>query len=231
MQCPNCGGSGTAVRESDLCGSCKGEGRVKEKKEIDIDVPAGVDTGERLRVVGRGDAGRGDAGTGDAGTGSHSHGDLYVQIRVSPPAPSESHFKRQGSEILTEISVPFYDAILGASVQVPTLKGPTKLSVPPGTQPNTRKVLRGFGVQKLSQPPGVCGDQVVILNVSLPKTQNLTEEQMKLLEKYREITRPKTAANDSNASDGILKKTFDKLKDRLCEDKSDKKSDKDAKEQ
>lgn len=95
--CPTCNGQGSHVSPSDHCSSCRGEGRVQERKEAVIAVPAGVDTGERLRVVGRGHAGVGEQGA--AGRA----GDLYVVLQVQSPGPNESMFKRNGADVTVEV--------------------------------------------------------------------------------------------------------------------------------
>jgi molecular chaperone DnaJ len=216
MECQSCGGSGISVSPDSICGSCKGDGRVKEKREIQIDIPPGVDTGERLRVTGRGNASREANGIS---------GDLFVHINVASPSLQESRFKRQGADISVETNIPFYQAILGGPAQVPTLDGYVTLKVQPGMQSDTRIVMPGYGIQKLSQPPGVKGNQTVIFKVLTPSVKELTEEQRKLLEEFRRISE-QNENRKAGESKGFLRKTLYRLKDSLnCDDNIDKKPD------
>lgn len=163
--CPACSGSGK-VPESP-CRTCKGEGRLQEPLEVEIDVPAGIDDGQTLRIRGRGDAGL---------RGSQS-GDLYVHIRVRP----DPRFKREGSDIRSQVNVPVIDAILGGSAEVETVQGATTVQVPEGMQPGQVFRIRGKGMPHLGSSRH--GDHYVTINVDIPK--KLGRKERKLLEEWR----------------------------------------------
>ncbi len=124
---------------------------------------------------------------------------------------------------------------MGTTIQVPTLEGTrVDLRIPPGTQPNDIRTLYGRGIQKLSQPTGVKGNMNVIVKVLIPKAGDLTNEQHGLLERFKELNHKRTYSTNSESlgskndnadskSEGFLKKTFDKLKDTLCDGSEDKK--------
>lgn len=109
------------------------------------------------------------------------------------------------------MAIPFYQAILGTTLQVPTLDGPmVEVKIPSGTQPNERRILPGRGIQKLRQPAGVKGHQVVVIQVTMPSLNELSSEQKRLMEEYKNVTEPpkrsySTSAQDSPASDSDSK--------------------------
>ena len=127
--CPTCRGRGQVI--SDPCGVCHGQGRVQESKTLSVKVPAGVDTGDRIRL----------AGEGEAGPEGGPPGDLYVQIHVR----EHSLFKREGRNLYCEVPISIVDAILGGEIEVPTLDGRVKLKIPPETQTDRVFRLRGKG--------------------------------------------------------------------------------------
>ncbi|MBT5855660.1 molecular chaperone DnaJ [bacterium] len=149
--CPQCHGEGSKIETP--CGDCHGSGVTKKKKSIEVDIPAGVETGVKLRV----------SGEGNAGVGGGPSGDLYVYIAVR----NDSRFKREGDHVYFETSVPMTQAVLGTKITVPTLKGKTELSIPEGTQPGTTFRLKGKGIPHLDRFGQ--GDQYVIVNVEIPK--------------------------------------------------------------
>ncbi|HHW92805.1 MAG TPA: molecular chaperone DnaJ, partial [Firmicutes bacterium] len=169
--CHACGGSGQIVTTP--CSKCRGRGKIRRTRKIHVSVPPGVDTGSRLRINGEGEA------------GSHGRppGDLYVYITIKPHA----FFTRQGVDILYEAPLSFTQAALGAEIEVPTLHGKAKLTVPAGTQPGTRFRLRGKGLPHLRR--GGRGDQLVKVAVKIPT--RLTAKQRKLLEEFAETLNEK----------------------------------------
>ncbi|CAI5516033.1 unnamed protein product [Closterium sp. Naga37s-1] len=162
--CSSCGGQGVFVKE--WCKTCHGEGTVKERREVDVSIPAGVDSGVTLRVPGQGGAG---------GKGAPP-GDLLLNIQVEEDAV----FKRDGNDIHVDLHVSFPQACLGASVPVPTLSGEVILKIKPGTQPGQVLQLRDKGVRSATSRR--VGSQFVHVNVAVPT--ELTERQRKLLEEW-----------------------------------------------
>lgn len=172
--CPSCGGQGTTV--SDPCGSCKGRGAVLEKKKLNIKIPAGVETGLRLRVTGEGEGGA---------TGGPA-GDLYVILH----AEESDVFQREENDLIVNIHVGIAQAALGCKVKVPTLDGDKTIDLPAGAQPGQRMTLSGLGVPSVR---GIGkGDLHVDVNVVVPK--KLSKEQKELLQKYAEVSGEDAAA-------------------------------------
>ena len=163
--CPTCRGRGSII--SDPCKPCHGQGRVEETKTLQVKVPAGVDTGDRIRLTGEGEAG--DAG-GPAG-------DLYVQVNVREHAI----FKREGADLYCEVPMDFVDAVLGGELEVPTLDGRVKLKIPPETQTGKLFKLRGKGVTPVRG--GAQGDLLCRVVVETPV--NLTSKQKELLRDFQ----------------------------------------------
>lgn len=164
--CPQCGGAGTIIEKP--CSSCRGRGVAKERKRLKIKVPAGVDTGYRLRFRGEGDAGEQGAPSGD----------LYVRFRVK----LHELFRREGDNILLDLVVSFSQAALGDVVKVPSIDGEVKMRIPAGTQSGTQFRLRGKGVPHFGSRGR--GDQFV--NVQLQTPQKLDRELKELFEKLKE---------------------------------------------
>ncbi|MCU0307741.1 MAG: molecular chaperone DnaJ [Thermoleophilia bacterium] len=149
--CPDCRGEGQMVL--DKCADCAGRGRVATKRPITVNVPAGIASGQRIRMTGRGHA-------GDVGA---PPGDLYVEVRVAP----DERFARDGLDVVTQVAIPVTDAMLGTQVTVPTVDGEAHVDLKPGVQPGDEVVLRGKGFPAL-QGRGR-GDQRVIVQVRVPK--------------------------------------------------------------
>jgi molecular chaperone DnaJ len=152
--CPNCRGAGRVVDKP--CRHCHGVGRRDQASTIKLRIPAGVDTGSRLR----------SAGNGEAGARGGPPGDLYVVLRVAP----HDIFERDGDDLLCEVPIPFTLAALGGEVEVPTLAGPATIKVPAGTQPNTMFRLKGKGIRNV-QGYGH-GDLHVRVNIEVPTRMN-----------------------------------------------------------
>ena len=183
--CPTCGGKGSVVETP--CPACSGTGRVKKKRTIKVNVPPGVDTDSRLRMQNE----------GEGGLNGGPPGDLYIYITVSP----HEFFRRNGDDILCNIPISMVDAALGAEIEVETLDGKIKLTIPAGTQSGTSFRLRGRGFPKLRGYGK--GDQHVRVNVQTPT--NLTSEQKDLLRKFDEAG--KTTAEKSKEDEKKDNKT------------------------
>ncbi|GBG67465.1 hypothetical protein CBR_g600 [Chara braunii] len=188
--CPQCKGTGEI---STPCVTCGGDGRVRKTKRISLKVPAGVDSGSRLRVRGEGNAGRRGGPPGD----------LYVFINVR----SDPELKRDGDNILVSVKVPYTEAILGTIVKVPTVDGQVDLKVPSGTQPGTTLVMAKRGVPMLGKP-SLRGDQLVKVQVEIPR--RLSSDERKLVEQLAALSKPST----SSASTTSSKKTANSSKRR-----------------
>lgn len=160
--CPNCRGKGTVI--DDPCTTCRGKGRKEETKTLSVKVPAGVDTGDRIRLAGEGEAGRSGA----------EPGDLYVQIVLEP----HPIFERNGNDLVTEIPIDIVTATLGGEVEVPTLDGRVNLSIPKGTQYGKVFRLRGKGVSSVRSSR--VGDLLCAVIIETPV--NLTAKQTELFE-------------------------------------------------
>jgi molecular chaperone DnaJ len=165
--CGNCRGTGSVI--ANPCSGCKGIGRVEREKSMSVQVPAGVETGSRLRL----------AGEGEAGALGGPSGDLYVVIHVA----EHDRFERQGSNLYSSVPISFTQAALGAQITVGTLNGEQELKIPAGTQTGTVFRLKGNGMPVLGGRGR--GDLFVAVSVVTPKT--LTREQRKLLEQLAEI--------------------------------------------
>jgi molecular chaperone DnaJ len=161
--CPHCQGAGRVIDKP--CPACRGAGRHDRTSKIKLRIPAGVDTGSRLR----------SSGNGEAGFRGGPSGDLYVVLHVKP----HPIFQRDGDDLLCEVPVSFVDAALGAEVEVPALDGKTSIKVPAGTQPGTMFRLKGKGMRNV-QGYGH-GDLHVRVNVEVP-THLTAAQKMKLLE-------------------------------------------------
>ncbi|MFC1889423.1 molecular chaperone DnaJ [Thermodesulfobacteriota bacterium] len=164
--CPVCRGQGKVIR--DACSACRGEGRVPETSKVSVKIPAGVDDGSRLRLEGK----------GEAGTQGGPAGDLYIVIHV------EQHelFEREGDDILLRLPISFVQAALGATIDVPTLKGSTKLKISRGTQSGEIFKLKGEGVPNVRGYGR--GDLIIQVIVKIPK--KLTRKQEELLREFAE---------------------------------------------
>lgn len=165
--CGNCRGSGRIIKTP--CESCRGAGRVERERSMEVKIPAGVETGSRLRL----------AGEGEAGAQGGPAGDLYVVIHVR----EHEQFERQGNNLYASVPVTFAQAALGSEVTVPTLEGQQPLKIPAGTQTGTVFRLKGNGMPVLGGRGR--GDLFVSVTVITPTT--LTREQRKLLEQLAEI--------------------------------------------
>lgn len=158
--CPTCSGKGTII--SDPCRKCNGAGRVEETKTLSVKVPAGVDTGDRIRLSGEGEA-------GDSGAPA---GDLYVQVHVR----DHDIFAREGNNLYCEVPLSFTKAALGGELEVPTLDGQVKLKIPVETQTGKMFRLRGKGVKSVRS--GAVGDLMCKVAVETPINLNARQREL-----------------------------------------------------
>jgi molecular chaperone DnaJ len=186
--CPTCGGRGQVI--TDPCDTCSGTGEQPEERSVHVSIPAGIQDGQRIRLTGR----------GGVGTNGAPAGNLYVDVRVA----EDERFIREGDDLVTVLDLTMTQAALGTTTTVPTVDGdPYELSVPSGTQPGTRMVVRGKGVGRLrGGSSGDRGDLIVFCNVRVP--HELTPEQQSALERFAAVEDEK--AYDDR--DGL----FDKLR-------------------
>ncbi|RUM88571.1 MAG: molecular chaperone DnaJ [Thermodesulfatator sp.] len=182
--CPECMGRGTII--TNPCGTCAGRGRIPERQTIKVRIPAGVDTGSRLRLRNEGEAGR---------LGG-PRGDLYIVIHVEP----HEFFKRQGNDVFCEVPVSIAQVCLGDTIEIPTLNGSEQLKIPAGTQSGKVFRLKGKGFPDLRgfSP----GDQLIKIKIVTPT--KLTERQKELLKEFMEIEKEKKEG-------GFFKKIFKKV--------------------
>ncbi len=183
--CPACGGTGKVIK--DKCSSCGGSGRVRMRRTLELDVPAGVDDNIVLSKRGQ----------GEPGANGGPNGDLLIQITVKP----HKLFRREGTNLRLEVPISFTQAALGAEIDVPTLDGSVKYTIPEGTQTDTEFRIRGKGIQQLGSNNK--GDLIFKVRVETPR--RLTEKQRELLRQFD---------GDDNGKQYDQRKTFiDKVKE------------------
>lgn len=161
--CPDCSGKGKTYKT--VCSSCRGKGRVRTNKTLTVTIPSGVDTGDRLRL----------AGKGSAGTNGGSNGDLYLEFKVA----DHDYFVREHDDIYLEVPLTITEAILGCKKEVATLYGNVKLTIPAGTDNGDKQRIKGKGINNTSSHHK--GDMYFIMKVVTPK--KLSREQKQLFEK------------------------------------------------
>ena len=176
--CQHCHGEGKIIKTP--CKHCHGKGKVNVTREISLNIPKGIDNGNRIRV----------RGGGNAGDNGGESGDLYVYISVKP----HKIFQRKDNDIYCEVSISFVQAALGATVEVPTLDGKVKLDIPAGTQSGTVQKIVGKGIPYLRSDGR--GDEYVTIKVLTPK--NLTTRQKKLLEQFDKVVDDKSQSEKKN---------------------------------
>ena len=164
--CPDCNGKGKTFEST--CSHCRGTGSVKKNKDLEVKIPAGVDTGNRLRL----------AGKGDAGSNGGENGDLYLEFRVK----DHPLFERDGNDIYLELPLTITDAVLGCKKEIPTLYGNVKLTIEAGANTGDKHRLKGKGVEDIHS--GSKGNMYVIINVIIPN--KIDRKQKKLFEELSE---------------------------------------------
>jgi molecular chaperone DnaJ len=163
--CDNCQGKGKKIKAT--CATCQGKGYNRIKTDIEVNIPAGINAGQQIRINGKGE--RGDLGG--------PNGDLYLEISIN----KHPNFNREGNDIHLEIPISFVDAALGVTIDVPTVYGDVDLMIPAGTQPDKVLKIKGKGVKDLrGHAPG---DQFIHLKIGTPT--NLSKKQKELLESFR----------------------------------------------
>ena len=197
--CSHCQGAGKVVEKP--CKACRGTGKMRKKRTISVRIPAGIDTGSRLRIQGE----------GEEGLRGGPPGDLYITVVVKP----HKHFQREGFNLITQLDIDFVQAALGAEIDIPLLGGAEySLKVPEGTQPGDILLAKGKGIPYLNSHR--TGDLKVVVNVTIPK--KLTKRQRELLENFHEqqdVNEEEDHKNNKEDKDN-KKGLFDRLKDAMA---------------
>ena len=188
--CPSCEGYGTLIEKP--CHECAGQGRVRTRRTLSIDVPVGVDEGARIRVMGE----------AEVGPGGGPQGDLYLEVHEL----RHEVFDRRGDDLHAWITIPMTTAALGTEFELSTLDGPQMVTIEAGTQPNADIVVKGLGVGRLQRPGR--GDLHVHIDVAIPT--KLDERSRELLEELAEL-RKETRVEPKHREQGV----FGKLKEKL----------------
>ena len=178
ITCDACHGEGRVPKQP--CRECRGRGRRVVKRKLEVEVPAGISDGQRIRLAGRGHAGELGAPAGD----------LYVLARVA----EDSRFVREGSDLLTVVDVTAPLAALGATLEVPTLEGSESIELPPGSQPGAVLTLRGHGMPTVRS--GRRGDLRAVVNVIVPR--RLSEQQRELMERLNDSLTPENMRSEES---------------------------------
>jgi molecular chaperone DnaJ len=186
--CPECQGAGEKLK--DPCHDCQGEGRTLRERTLTIAIPAGVDTGARLRLTGEGNHGRAGGATGD----------LYVVLSVE----THEQFRREGYDVVLTWAVPYPVAVLGGTCTVPTLHGDEELEIPAGTAAGRAFNLRGKGIPRVDGRGR--GDQHVVVTIRVPK--KLSSEQKKAVQKLADVLKEE-AGSPTREEKGFLEKLRD----------------------
>lgn len=164
--CPTCGGTGKIISEK--CSECGGRGHKHIKRDMEVNIPAGINAGQQIVVRGKGEIGKNGG----------ENGDLYLEIIIIP----HEFFKRDGNDIHLDVPISFVDAILGKKIDVPTVYGTVETTIPAGTQPNQIIRLKGRGIKDMRR--GTPGDEYIHVIVKTPT--KISKEQKELLEKYQQ---------------------------------------------
>ena len=165
--CPYCKGKGKVIKTK--CDTCHGEGYTRKKVNVDVNVPAGINTGQQLRITGK----------GEKGINGGPNGDLYVEIIVS----KHKHFERQNNDVYVNVPISYVDAALGCKIDVPTIHGDVKVDVPAGIQNGQKLRIKGKGIKDLRSSN--MGDEYIILDIKVPS--KLTKEEKDLYQKLKNI--------------------------------------------
>ncbi len=169
--CPDCNGRGE--RPGKTCKKCYGEGIIDQEKELEVDIPAGIDEGSQLRIKGEGEAVKGG-----------TPGDLYLFIHIK----QHKYFKRKGEDIFLDARISFTEAALGTEIEIPTIEGNASLKIPSGTQPGTVMRMKNKGMPRIHSHGR--GDQLVKIIVEIPK--KLSKKQKSALEEFEKENKKKS---------------------------------------
>ncbi len=183
--CPECRGKGFIIKKA--CPECKGKGFIIKTETIKVDIPAGVDTGMRMRIPGKGNESK------------RGRGDLYILFRVKP----SKVFKRKGNNLIVDVPVFFTSAILGDKIKIPTLNGEKEIEIEPNTKDKTKIIFKQEGLPDPNT--GIKGDLIAVINIVYPK--KLTTEQKELLEKLHE-----SFTGEIKEHKNILEEAIEKIK-------------------
>lgn len=186
--CDDCRGTGKVIKEP--CTNCRGTGYVKITKTISVSIPAGIDNGQNISIAGQGNEGRNGGPAGD----------LIISVTVKPHAV----FERNGSDIYCEVPINYWEAVLGDEIEIPTLDGKEKFTIPEGTQTGTTFTLRGKGITRVNS--SVRGNLYITVKVDVPK--NMNTKQKELLKELAESFGDKVQSK----RDGFFKKFTDIFK-------------------
>ena len=170
--CPDCNGTGKHIKNK--CPNCNGTGYINKKENVEVNIPAGISSGQQVRL----------SGYGERGYNGGPNGDLYIEIIVKP----HRYFVREGNDIYITVPISAIDATLGCKVDVPTCNGDVSLTIPPGSQPGQKLRIKGYGVKSLRS--NQVGDQYVELKVEIPT--KLTKEEKDLYKKLQTKTEKET---------------------------------------
>lgn len=170
--CPDCNGTGKHIKNK--CPNCNGTGYINKKENVEVNIPAGISSGQQVRL----------SGYGERGYNGGPNGDLYIEIVVKP----HKYFVREGNDIYITVPISAIDATLGCKVDVPTCNGDVSLTIPPGSQPGQRLRIKGYGVKSLRS--NQVGDQYVELKVEIPT--KLSKEEKDLYKKLQTKTEKET---------------------------------------
>ena len=164
--CPHCGGRGTIIKNP--CKTCRGTGKTSARKTLEVKIPAGIDDDQNIALRGQ----------GDAGTNGGPAGDLLIVVSVRP----HEIFRREGTSVLCEAPITFTQAVLGAELEIPTIDGKVKYTIPEGTQSGTKFRLRGKGVKYIGRE--AYGDQYVTVQIQVPR--HLNQQARRKLMEYKQ---------------------------------------------
>ena len=185
--CPDCHGEGMKVTQS--CNECRSRGYIEEKSTITVEIPKGIDTGNRLRVAGKGNVSR-----------SGARGDLYITFRVQ----SDKHFIRDGNDVYIEIPVFFTQAVMGDTLRIPSLRGELELKLDIGTKDKQQFVFKGEGIDDVHGHGR--GDLIAQIKLTYPK--KLTSRQKELLEELQNSF----GVEEAKPHENILESAIEKVK-------------------
>ena len=170
-ECPHCHGTGKVVKNA--CHECNGQGYENKTVKLDVKIPAGIRSGQQIRIPGK----------GERGLNGGPNGDLYIEVQVAP----DSTFTRSGNDIRVTKTISALDAILGATIEVPTVYGDVELKIPEGTQPGQTFRLKGKGI---APARGVTGDEYVDIKVEIPR--KISRKERELYEQLRSGVAPES---------------------------------------